>query len=153
MAAVSLFWNTNIAALTSWGCFHLRGQHLCKFIGTKESVCIRQGLNSHRISLGHQHRRREVMWKHSIALLWKAQFISNGDLFTCEDNMLFSRVKISCFRAMIFHWCLYSKKSSYIKFFLKKLERNGPILPTPTENEQCWVGRGGREIWMNHYES
>ena len=23
-------------------CFHSRGQHLCKFIGTKESVCIRK---------------------------------------------------------------------------------------------------------------
>ena len=34
---------------------------------------------------------------------------SNGDLFTCEDNMLFSRVKLSCFRAkahLVFHWCL-----------------------------------------------
>ena len=38
-------------------CFHSRGQHLCKFIGTKESVCIRKEFNSHRISLGHQHGR------------------------------------------------------------------------------------------------
>ena len=30
-------------------CFHSRGQHLCKFIGTKESVCIRMELNSQRI--------------------------------------------------------------------------------------------------------
>ena len=37
---------------------------------------------------------------------------SNGDIFTCENNMLFSRVKISCFRAkahLVFHWCLYHK--------------------------------------------
>ena len=37
----------------------------------------------------------------------------NGDLFTCKDNMLFSRVKISCFCAkahLVFHWCLYNKK-------------------------------------------
>ena len=58
-------------------CFHSRGQHLCKFVGTKESVCIRKEFNSHRIGLGHQHGRRfivlghqydrrEVMWKHSI---------------------------------------------------------------------------------------
>ena len=58
-------------------CFHSRGQHLCKFIGTKESVCIRKEFNSHRtrlghqhgrrfIVLGHQHGRRDVMWKHSI---------------------------------------------------------------------------------------
>ena len=27
-------------------CFHSRGQHICKFIGTKESVCIRKEFNS-----------------------------------------------------------------------------------------------------------
>ena len=58
-------------------CFHSRGQHLCKFIGTKESVYIRKEFISHRIGLGHQHGRRfivlghqygrqDVMWKHSI---------------------------------------------------------------------------------------
>ena len=58
-------------------CFHSRGQHLCKFTGTKESVCIRKEFNSHRTRLGHQHGRRfivlghqygrrDVMWKHSI---------------------------------------------------------------------------------------
>ena len=37
-------------------CFHSRGQHLCKFIGTKESVCIKwKEFNSHRPGLGHQH--------------------------------------------------------------------------------------------------
>ena len=39
---------------------------------------------------------------------------SNGDIFTCENNMLFSRVKISCFRAkahLVFHWCLYNKNT------------------------------------------
>ena len=57
--------------------FHSRSQHLCKFIRTKESVCIRKEFNSHRIVLGHQHGRRfivlghqygrrDVMWKHSI---------------------------------------------------------------------------------------
>ena len=41
-------------------------------------------------------RRRDVSCSHS-----------NRDLFTCEDNMLFSHVKISCFRAkahLVFHW-------------------------------------------------
>ena len=68
-------------------CFHSRGQRLCKFIETKESVCIRKELNSHRIGLGHQHGgrfivlghqygRRDVMWKHSMYLsiylsVWK----------------------------------------------------------------------------------
>ena len=60
-------------------CFHLRGQHLRKFIETKESVCIRKEHNSQRIGLGHQHGRhftvlghqygrRDVMSKHSIKL-------------------------------------------------------------------------------------
>ena len=37
---------------------------------------------------------------------------SNSDIFTCEDNMLFSHVKISSFHTkahLVFHWCLYSK--------------------------------------------
>ena len=41
---------------------------------------------------------------------------SNGDIFTSEDNLLFSRVKISSFCAkarLVFHlnWCLYNKIS------------------------------------------
>ena len=53
-------------------CFHSRGQHLCKCIGTKGGVCIRRELNSHRICLGHQHGRRDVMWKHSIVpSIWR----------------------------------------------------------------------------------
>ena len=50
-------------------------------------------------------RRRDVSCSHS-----------NRDLFTCEDNMLFSHVKISCFRAkahLVFHWYLYNKKQYY----------------------------------------
>ena len=40
---------------------------------------------------------------------------SNDDLFMCEDNMLFSHVKISCFHMKahlvhVFHWCLYNIK-------------------------------------------
>ena len=44
---------------------------------------------------------------------------SNRDLFTCEDNMLFSHVKISCFRAkahLVFHWYLYNKGKSLADF-------------------------------------
>ena len=40
---------------------------------------------------------------------------SKGDIFTCEDKMLFSHVKISSFRAkahLVFHWCLYNKAIS-----------------------------------------
>ena len=46
---------------------------------------------------------------------------SNGDLFTCENIMLFSLVKMSCFRAkapLVFHWCLYNKAQ-----FIAKCDR------------------------------
>ena len=41
-----------------------RGQHLCKFIGTKESVSMRKDFNSHRTGLGHQHGRRFIVLGH-----------------------------------------------------------------------------------------
>ena len=45
-----------------------------------------------------------------------------GDIFTCEDNILFSHVKISSFRAkahLAFHWCLYNKIIfNYLLLFL-----------------------------------
>ena len=44
--------------------FHSRGHHLCKLIGTKESICIRKEFNSHRIGLGHQHGRRFIVLRH-----------------------------------------------------------------------------------------
>ena len=67
----------SLVSLPRIECFHSRDLHLCKFIGTKESVCIRKEFNSHRNGLGHQHGRRfivlghqygrrDVMWKHSI---------------------------------------------------------------------------------------
>ena len=57
--------------------FQSRGQHLCQFIGTKESIYMWKEFNSHRIFLVHQHGRRfivlehqygrrDVMWKRSI---------------------------------------------------------------------------------------
>ena len=39
-------------------------QHLCNFIGTKESVCLRKEFNSHRIGLGHQHDRSFIVLGH-----------------------------------------------------------------------------------------
>ena len=46
---------------------------------------------------------------------------SNGDLFTSEKIMLFSHVKISCFRTkahLVFHLCLYNKNLYYIPLVL-----------------------------------
>ena len=55
-------------------CFHSRCQHLCKFIGTKESVCIRKEFNSHRIGLGHQHGRKRSQKRHCYQLHWDTLF-------------------------------------------------------------------------------
>ena len=46
-------------------CFHLRDQRLCKFIGTKESVCLRKETTPQRTGLEHQHGSCDVMWKRS----------------------------------------------------------------------------------------
>ena len=40
---------------TSLEHFHLRGQHLCKLSGAKESIYVRKEFNSHTICLGHEH--------------------------------------------------------------------------------------------------
>ena len=45
-------------------CFHSRGQHLCKYVRTKENVCIRKEFNSQRTGLGHQHGRRFIVLGH-----------------------------------------------------------------------------------------
>ena len=45
---------------------------------------------------------------------------SNGVIFTCENNVLSSRVKISRFRAkahLVFHWCLYYKMRLLFKHY------------------------------------
>ena len=90
--------------------FHSRGQHLCKFIGTKESVCIRKEFNSHRtglehqhgrrfIVLGHQYGRREVMWKHSIFNFhWLAVWRCPGGCHSqgCHGSSLHSAAVLGC---------------------------------------------------------
>ena len=66
----------------NWGvieCFHSRGQHICKFIGTKESVCIRKEFNSQRTGLGHQHGRRFIVWGHQYGrrdVMWKHSILA-----------------------------------------------------------------------------
>ena len=60
----SYFLKKKYVVAKSIECFHSRGQHLCKFIGTKENVCIRKELNSHRTGLGHQHGRRFIVLGH-----------------------------------------------------------------------------------------
>ena len=53
--------------------------------------------------------------------------------FACEDNMLFSLVKISRFRAkahLVFHWCLYKKYVYSLSLFVFLKTDGCPILST-----------------------
>jgi len=43
--------------------FLSRGQHLCKFIGTKESVST--WFKPHKTGLGHQHGRRSALFRNT----------------------------------------------------------------------------------------
>ena len=59
-------------------CFHSRGQDLCKFIGTKGSVCIRNEFNSHRIHW-------ELVWDTNMAavsLFWDTNMVA---VTSCEN--------------------------------------------------------------------
>ena len=74
---------------------------------------------------------------------------SNGDIFTCEDNMLFSHVKISCFGVkahLVFHCCFYNKVASVaFKFGMS-------VLSTASESESCFcqaIVRGSNLIVCN----
>ena len=85
-------------------------------------------------------RRRDVSCCHS-----------NRDLFTCEDNMLFSHVKISCFRAkahLVFHWYLYNNigyttgSSIYLVLFSLSdddYDDDNESADTATCNDQCFL--------------
>ena len=72
-----------------------------KFISTSGHVifCL---LYKHQFK-----KRRDLLCNHN-----------DGDLFTCEDNMLFLRVKIWSFRAkahLVVHWCSYKKMYNVLK--------------------------------------
>ena len=56
-------------------CFHSRGQHLGKFIGAKESVCIRNEFNSHRIGLPLA----------AVSLFWETNVAA---VTSCENTLL-----------------------------------------------------------------
>ena len=63
-ASSFLFSHYRVFSLT----WQRRGQHICKFIGTKESVCKRKEFNSQRIGLGHQHGCRFIVSGHQYGL-------------------------------------------------------------------------------------
>ena len=56
--------NTAMLLVNTIGRFHSRGQHLCKYFGTKEIFYLRKGFNSHRAVLEHQRGRRFIVLGH-----------------------------------------------------------------------------------------
>ena len=63
-----------------------RGQHLCKFIGTKESICIRKEFNSRRICLRHQHGCRFIVLDTNMATVTSCENALLAQL--CSDNSI-----------------------------------------------------------------
>ena len=91
----------------SYRVFSLTGQHLCKYIVTKESVCIRKEFTSHRTGLGHQHGhcfivlghqydRRDVMGKHSIIRQYRLKMKSSRINKLDCDFMYWQIVSLVC---------------------------------------------------------
>ena len=102
--------------------FHSRGQHPCKFIGTKESLCVRKEFHSHRIGLrhqhgrcfivlGHQYGRRDVMWKHSIPMYLAKYEHAGATFFLPILRNLWSRFASPCkMRARAPFWNVWNAK-------------------------------------------
>ena len=93
------FWSSFAYARTI-ECFHSRGQHLCKFIGTKESVCIRKEFNSHRTGLGHQHGRRFIVLGHHYM----------AAMTSCENTLYYIFYLYLPLKAIRFFCCCITKK-------------------------------------------
>ena len=71
--------------------FHSRGQHLFKFIETKESVCIGKEFNYQGIGLGHQHGHRFIVLEHQYGLrdvMLKHSTLEKG---LCKSLLVMSR--------------------------------------------------------------
>ena len=64
-----------------------RGQHPCKFMGTKEIFYIRKESNSHRICLKHQYGRRDVMWIRSILTAGTGRVIGQQPVLCCKPKL------------------------------------------------------------------
>ena len=82
-----------------WNIFSTRENISLYYINTNE-------IPNHFTLIVFRCERRDLLCSHS-----------NGDIFTCEDNMLFSHAKTSSFRAkahLIFHWCLYNKGQYFL---------------------------------------
>ena len=65
---------------------------LCKFTGTKESVCIRKEVNSQGTALEHQHGRRFIVLDWPIWPLWLHVKTLYAGLPFCADRRSYSNI-------------------------------------------------------------
>ena len=102
---------SRVSAANKWNIFStLMQQHT--FINTNE-------LPNHFTLIVFWCERCDLLCSHS-----------NGDIFTCEDNMLFSHVKIPSFRAkvhLVFHWCLCILIKLITSIALEKCKKNAKL--------------------------
>ena len=116
----------NFVCTPSIECFHSRGQHLCKFIGTKGSVCIRNEFNSHRIHW-------ELVWDTNMAavsLFWDTNMVA---VTSCENTLYKSNdvsLLLRGFRPLsLTGWknlgCC-AKQGMYFRVFLSLTEKSNP---------------------------
>ena len=104
-------------------CFHSRGQYLCKFIGTKEGVCIRKEFNSQRIGLGHQHGRHFIVlgtpiwppWRHVKTLYMLHRF----EIFSAPGTIAHGSIRLSYGSLAVFTRLLVGNNNRvpYLKYF------------------------------------
>ena len=73
--------------------FHSRGQHLCKFTGTKESVCVRREVNSKGTALEHQHGHRFIVLDWPIWPLWLHVKTLYAGLAFCADTRSYINIR------------------------------------------------------------
>ena len=115
-------------------CFHSRGQHLCKFVETKESVCMRKEFNSHGTGLGHQHGRRFIVLGHQYGhrdVMWKHSCLISNRVGWVLFNLLWNKQ--------------HEAQGTEIYRFLKfGLYRAKPILKNETKSGEVEGGGGGK---------
>ena len=114
--------NSNVNSDFSMESFHSRGQHLCKFIETKENVFVRKEFNSHRIVLVHQHDRRFIVLEHQYGrrdVMWKRSIGDSIGHFRVAWSLCFkARLRAKLLMSLTWKWLFILVPGGYPWEFL-----------------------------------
>ena len=105
--------------------FHSRGQHLCQFIGTKESFYVRKEFNSHRVVLVHQHGRRFIVLEHLYgcrAVMWKRSIDHHRKYHNIPQCSFFVTPKFCISNVFSFFWSHFNSKEKMKTMFMQNFE-------------------------------